>query len=117
MPHRCTYNPRLTDDAAKADVASRGIDRLGMTRPWTIAATIVSSAEMRAALEHLARNAHRGMAWIEAPITGAAARILRHAAGFGRVSAVLGRIPVDRPFPDIADHVVHAVAIGREGPH
>jgi len=33
-------------------------------------------------------------------------------AGFGRVSLVTCRPPVGRPFPDIADHVVEAVAVG-----
>ena len=98
-------------------MAGRGVDRLGMARRGAIAPAIVGRAEMRAALQHLARDAHGGLARVVARFQRAAARILRHAAGLGRVGGVPGRIPVGRPFPDIADHVVHAVAVGREGAH
>ena len=42
--------------AAKSDVARRRVDRLGMTRGRAVAAAIARRAQMRAALEHLARN-------------------------------------------------------------
>ena len=45
------------DDAAEADMAGRGVDRLGVARGRAIAAAIVRRAQMRAALQHLARNA------------------------------------------------------------
>ena len=43
-----------------------------------------------------------------------AARIFRDAARLRRIGLVLLRIPIRRPFPDIADHVVQAVAVRRE---
>src|SRR5215211_804720 len=47
-------------------------------------------------------------------VLAAAARVLRDAAGFRRVALVLLRVPVGRPFPDIADHVVDAMTVRRE---
>src|SRR5580704_10654035 len=46
----------LSNDASEADVACRGIDRLGVARGRTVPAAIVRGAQMRAAFEHLARN-------------------------------------------------------------
>src|SRR5271156_4052734 len=69
---------------------------------------------MRAALDDLAGNFDIGQAGIVAARFGAAARVLRNAAGLRRVGTVLGRVPVSRPFPDITDHIVNAVAVWRE---
>ena len=41
----------------------------------------------------------------------AAARVVRDAAGLRGIRLMLWRIPVGRPFPDVADHVVQPVAI------
>src|SRR6266404_8819176 len=98
-------------------MAGRGIDRLGMTRGRTIAPAIIGRAEMGATLQHFAWYAHRGLARIIAALDGPTAWILRYAASLGCVGLVLCRIPVGRPFPDIADHVVNAIAVGREGAH
>ena len=49
-------------DPSETDMAGRRIDRLGMTRRRPIAAAIVRRAEMRAALQDLARNADVGLA-------------------------------------------------------
>src|ERR1700709_962316 len=46
----------LPGDAPEADMACRSVDRLGMTRGRTIAATVIWRTEMRAAFKHLARN-------------------------------------------------------------
>src|SRR3981081_891150 len=46
----------IPDDAPEANMACRGVGRFGVTRSGTIAATIVGSAEMRAALKHFAWN-------------------------------------------------------------
>src|SRR6201999_1124005 len=81
----------------------------------SIAAAIVRSAEVRAALEHLAWNLDVGVARIEARVLTATARVLRNTARLWRVRFMLLRIPVGRPFPDIPDHVVDAVAVRREG--
>src|SRR5947209_20038387 len=54
----CRYSWRdpHPDDAPEADMACRGVDRLGMTRGRTIAAAVIGSAKMRAAFKHLAWN-------------------------------------------------------------
>src|SRR6266851_10226252 len=65
------------DDAAEADMAGRGIDRLGVARCGAIAPAIVGRAKVRAALQHLAWNAHGGLARIVARLDGRAARVLR----------------------------------------
>src|SRR5580765_5008407 len=44
-------------------------------------------------------------------------RIFRNAAGFRRIGLVLGREPVTGPLPDIADHVVGAIAVRRKRRH
>src|SRR6266852_9886691 len=85
-----------------------------MTRGRTIAATVVGSAEMRAALKYLARNPDIRLTRVVARGLGPAARVFRNAARLRRIGFMLLRIPIGRPFPDIADHVVQAVAIGRE---
>jgi hypothetical protein len=41
-------------DAAEADMARRGIDRLGITRGRAIATTVIGRTQMRADLEHFA---------------------------------------------------------------
>src|ERR1700682_5450467 len=95
-------------------MACGGVDRLGMPRGRTIAATVVGSAEMRAALKHLAWNPDIRLTRVVARGLGSAARIFRNATRLRRIGFVLLRIPIGRPFPDIADHVVQAVAVSRE---
>src|SRR5262245_16670805 len=69
---------------------------------------------MRAAFQYLARDFDVRLAGIVALVFAPAAGIMGNAAGFGRIGFVLGRPPVGRPFPDIADHVVKAVTVRRE---
>src|SRR5215469_15531427 len=45
------------DDAAETDVAGRGIDGLGVPCRRAVAAAVVGRAQMRAALQYLARDA------------------------------------------------------------
>src|SRR5579862_5298941 len=104
----------LSNDAAESEVARRRIDVLGMTRRRPVAAAVVRRAQMRAALDDLARDLAVGLARIVALGLAPAARIFRNAAGLCRVGLVLGRPPVGRPFPDIADHVVDAVVVRRK---
>src|SRR5450631_4919509 len=85
-----------------------------MTRGGTISAAVVGSAEMRAAFEHLAWNPDVRLTRVVARGLGPAARIFRNAARLRRIGLMLLRIPIGRPFPDIADHVAKAVAVGRE---
>src|SRR5207248_6027976 len=76
-------------DAPKADMACGRIDRLRMTRCRSIAAAIVGSAEMRATLEHLARNPAPRITGIVARCLRPAARIFRNAARLRRVGVML----------------------------
>src|SRR6478735_6882679 len=98
-------------------MAGRRIDGFGVARRGAIAAAIVRRTEMRAALEHLARNADVRLAGIEASAFRATAWVQRDAAGLRRIAMVLLRPPVGGPFPDIADHVVEAVAVRRKRRH
>src|ERR1044071_5890930 len=72
---------------------------------------------MRAALDHLARDADVGLTWIKASRFGTAARIARDTARLRFLSFVILRPPIGGPFPDIADHVEHAIAVGRKRRH
>src|SRR6266404_2961876 len=92
----------------------RSIDRLGVTSGRPVASAVIWRAQMRATLDHLARNPDVGLTGVVAAIFAAAARILWNAACLRRIGFVPGRIPLGRPFPDIADHVVDAVAVRGE---
>jgi hypothetical protein len=70
-------------------MACRRIDRLGVTRGRTIAAAVVGSAKMRAALEHLAGNLDVGGSRVEAIFLTSTAWVLRNAAGFRRIGVML----------------------------
>ena len=72
---------------------------------------------MRAAFKDLARDFDLGQAGVVAVFLASAARIFRNAARLRRVGLVLGRPPIGGPFPDIADHVVDAVAVRRKRHH
>src|SRR5262249_15241511 len=80
-----------------------------------VTAAVIRRAQMRAALQHFARNPYFGLARVIARILATAPRVDRDAAGLLGIGLVSGRIPVGRPFPHIADHVVDAVAVWREG--
>src|SRR5678815_58015 len=88
-----------------------------MTRGRAIAAAIVGRAQVRAALQHLARYPDLGLARVVAGVLTAAAEVMRDAAGFGSVSFMPGCVPVGGPLPDIADHIEEAISIGRIDPH
>src|SRR5215469_437172 len=90
----------VPDDAAEADVARRGVDGLGVTRRRTVATAVVRSAQMRAALQHLARNADVRLAAVVTTILRRAAWILGGAAGSGRGDLMTGGVPVGGPLPD-----------------
>src|SRR5690349_15069287 len=98
-------------------MARRRVDVFGMARGWPVAAAVIRRTQMRAAFDDLAGNLGRWQAWIVAVLFTSAARIFRNAARLGRVGRVLGGPPVGGPFPDIADHVVDAVAVWRKRHH
>src|SRR5436309_9866066 len=104
----------FSDDAPETDMACRGVDRLGMARGGTIAAAIVRCAQMRAAFKHFAWNFDVWLTRVVARGLGPAARIRRNAARLRGIGIVRLRIPISRPLPDIADHVVQAVAVSWE---
>src|SRR6516225_224230 len=72
---------------------------------------------MRAAFDDFPGNLGRGQAWIVTSLYRAAARIFRNAARFRRIGRVLRSPPVSGPFPDVADHVVNAVAVWSKRHH
>src|SRR6185295_9347510 len=59
---------RPPDDTAKSHVARRGVDRLRVTRRRSVAAAIVRRTQVRAALEHLARNPDARLAAVVAVV-------------------------------------------------
>src|SRR5215471_10584521 len=73
----------LPDDAAEADVAGGGVDGLGVARRRTVAAAVIGRAQVRAALQYLARDADVRLAAVVAAFLRRPARILRRAAGPG----------------------------------
>src|SRR3546814_5650937 len=87
-----------------------------MARGGAIALAIIGGAQVRSALEHLAGDADGGLVRVVTLPAKAAFRIPDGAAGwFSALRARPGlRPPVLRPFPDIADHVEEAEAVGRE---
>src|SRR5262245_5965206 len=88
-----------------------------MPRGGPVTAAVVGRTQMRAALEHFARNFDVRLAGIVALRVRPAPRVLWNAARRGCIGFVFVRPPVACPFPDIADHVVKAIAIGRKRRH
>src|SRR5215831_11317864 len=69
-------------DTTESKVAGGSVDRLGVARRRAVAPAIVRRAQVRAALDDLARNPDVRQAGIAACILAAAARIFRNAARF-----------------------------------
>src|ERR1700732_1688122 len=88
-----------------------------MARGRAVAAAVIRRAQMRAAFDDLAGNLDLRLAGVVAAILAPAARIFRNAARLRRVGFMLGGPPIGGPLPDIADHVVDAVAVGRKRHH
>src|SRR5262245_37657788 len=88
-------------DAAKANVASRRVDRLGLARRWPVAQAVVGRAQVRAAFHHPAGGVSAGRSPHLAGLSGYFAT--------GRCEAPLG------PLPHIPDHVVEAIAVCGKG--
>src|SRR5262249_6968585 len=88
-----------------------------MTRRRPIASAVVRCAKMRAALQNLARNADVRLTWIKARAFRSSAGVLRNTAGLRCLRLVVRGPPVERPFPDVADHVIEAIAVRRKSRH
>src|SRR5690349_17303644 len=114
-PVRGSGHSRLPPDAAEADMAHAAVHHLRVAGRRAVAPAVGWRAEEGAALHHLPRNADGGLSGVEGAAECWAARVLRRAAGLVRVGLVPRRVPVGRPLPDIARHVIETVAIGREG--
>src|SRR6476620_9204278 len=89
----------LSLDATEPNVTGRCVDWLGMARRRPVAAAIIGRAQMRSALEHLARDLDVGRARVVALVFATAARVFRDTAGLRRIGLMLGRVPIGRPFP------------------
>src|SRR4029453_7870107 len=101
-------------DASKAKMTRGSIDRLRMARCRPVASAVVRRAKIAAAFDDLLWNLHIGRSGVIAVVFAPAARVLRNATGLRRICLMLWRIPVGRPFPDVADNVVQAVTVWRE---
>src|SRR5690242_14904986 len=86
-----------------------------MARGRPITAAIVRRTQMRAALQDLARNFDIRLAGIVTLILSPAAGIFGNAARLRCIGLMPGGPPVGGPLPDVADHVVDAVAVRRKG--
>src|SRR5204863_5533929 len=93
-------------------MAGRRVDALRHPRRGPIAPAIVRRAQIRPALHDLARDLHGGRPGVVARVALAAARIVDRAARALDFRVLL--VPIRRPFPDVAGHVVEAVAVRRE---
>src|SRR5215469_15642658 len=97
----------------ESNVASGGIDGLSHAGSRTIAAAIIWCTQERPAFNHLAWDAYVWGLWV---IAAVAVTFRDGPAATGLGGGMTRRIPVDRPFPDITNHVEQTVAIGRELP-
>ena len=69
------------DDAAEPEVRHRGVDHLRLARRRPVAQAVVGRAEVRAALDHPARDALAGLTGVVALVGRGDARVRRDAAG------------------------------------
>ena len=90
-----------------------GVDRLALAGRRPVAEAVVRGAQVRAALDHAARDVRPRLAGDQAARRIGHPRIARDAAGTG--GAPGGKV-VARPLPDGTGHVVQAVPVGREAP-
>src|SRR6266487_2430937 len=81
-----------------------------------VAQAVVGCAEVRAALDHLARDVLAGLAGRVAALGAVDPRVAGDAARPGGLGGMAWRVEVAGPLPDVAGHVVQAVAVGAERP-
>ncbi len=95
-------------------MAGGAVDRLRVAGGGAVALAIVGGAKMRSALQHLSRDRRVRHGRVQAFPLRAAPWVGGDAAASLRLAldARLG-VPVGRPFPDIADHVVEIEAVRR----
>src|SRR5262245_52584388 len=90
-----------------------GVNLLRNARRRPVAQTVIRRAKIRAALQDLPRDAYLRRPRVDARFFLSAFRVEVGAAGVGYTAVLL--IPVGRPLPDVAGHVVKAVAVRRKG--
>ena len=99
-------------------MGGRRVDRLALPGRRPVAQAVVRRAQVRAALDHAARDVRPGLARHQAGGRVGDPRVARHTASVPRsLSVPLGGEVVARPLPDVAGHVEQAVAVGREALH
>jgi hypothetical protein len=98
--------------AAEPDMAGCRVVRLRIASRRTVEPAVVRRAQVRAALNHLARDAWPGLSGIVALHLGGAVRIARCAAWPAEIARVTGGIPVFGPLPDIAGHIEQIITVG-----
>src|SRR5262245_53066505 len=99
-------------NASKTEMACGSVDRLAHSRGGPVTLAIVRGAEIGTAFHDFPRNTHSLKPRIMALVTLAAFGIEGCAARPHR--AAMRLIPVRRPLPDVSDHVVEPVSIGRK---
>src|SRR6266480_3088718 len=108
---------RDIDNTPEADMARRGINRLGNTCRRAITQAVIRRAEEGPAFEHFSWDADLWLCRINTLLSCPPSRIDRDAARPGRVCWMPLLVPVRRPFPHIARHVIQPIAIRWEGAH
>src|SRR6266571_6920257 len=108
---------RDIDNTPEADMARRRINRLGNTCRRAITQAVIRRAEEGPTFEHLSWDTDLRLCRINTLLFCPPSRIERDAACRGRVCWMMLLVPVRRPFPHIARHVIQTIAIGREGAH
>ena len=81
-----------------------------MTCRRPITAAVVRCTQVRAALDHSPRDLHC-VSRIAALLRTSAPRIVRNATSLRDLGWMLGHVPVDRPFPHVADHVEQPIPV------
>ena len=104
----------LSNDTSETQVACRRVQVFRMTSRWAVAAAVIRCAQMRAAFDDFARDFALRLQRVVASFLVSAARVYRNAARLRRIGLVLVGPPISGPLPDVADHVVNAIAVRRK---
>src|SRR5262249_55762148 len=106
-----------SNDAPESQMGCGRVHVFRMASRRPVAAAVIRGAQMRAAFYDFAGNLGRRQTGIVAVLLTPTAWIFWNATGLLRVRRVLAGPPICGPFPDIADHVVDAVAVRRKRRH
>src|SRR5690606_996883 len=102
-------------DAPEAEVTGGGVHGLRHAGSRAVPPAVVRRAQVGTALDHLAGDADVRRVRVVARVAFPAARVRARAAGTDSVALLL--VPIARPLPDVAGHLVEPVAVGRERAH